>query len=93
MLKTSLRNAYYEPNKRSLSWLKLKKDYLSNAGVGDTFDLVPVGAFWGTGRRAGWFGTYLLAVYDPDSEELHCVCKCMSGMFSIVVPLHVLHSL
>ncbi|OWZ72366.1 hypothetical protein AYX14_02217 [Cryptococcus neoformans] len=69
--------ATYEPDQRSQGWLKVKKDYLE--GLGDSLDLVPIGAWWGQGRKAGWWSPILLACHNPDSGALEAVCKCMSG--------------
>ncbi|KAI0823660.1 ATP-dependent DNA ligase [Trametes gibbosa] len=69
--------ATYEPDKRTSAWLKLKKDYV--VGLGDSLDLVPIGAWHGNGRKVQWWSPILLAVWDPDGEKLVAVCKCMSG--------------
>ena len=53
----------YEAGTRSLSWLKLKRDYID--GLGDSFDLVPVGAWRGRGKRRATYGSFLMAAYNP----------------------------
>ncbi|GBC10680.1 hypothetical protein RclHR1_09810014 [Rhizophagus clarus] len=69
--------ASYEPDKRIKSWLKVKKDYID--GIGDSLDVVPIAAWYGNGRKAGWWSPILLAIYNPDTETFEGVCKCMSG--------------
>jgi DNA ligase-1 len=68
----------YEPAKRSSHWLKLKKDYLE--GLGDTFDLVVMGAWLGRGKRAGMFGAYLLGTYNADTGGYETVARVGTGL-------------
>ncbi|XP_020522813.1 DNA ligase 6, partial [Amborella trichopoda] len=70
-------DAEYAASKRTDTWLKVKRDYVE--GLNDTLDLVPIGAWHGNGRKAGWFSPFLMACYNPDTEEFQSVCRVMSG--------------
>ena len=65
-----------EPDKRTLGWCKVKKDYADGS---DSMDLIPIGAWHGSGRKAGWWSPILLAVRNEEDGTLQAVCKCISG--------------
>ncbi|KAK0279606.1 hypothetical protein LTR35_000362 [Friedmanniomyces endolithicus] len=72
--------ATYEPDKRLDSWLKVKKDYNTTA---DTIDLIPVGAWHGSGRKNAWWSPILLACRNEESGTLEVVTKCISGFTDV----------
>ncbi|RLN25924.1 hypothetical protein BBJ28_00018988, partial [Nothophytophthora sp. Chile5] len=47
--------------------------------LADTLDLVPIGAFYGKGRRAGVFGSFLMAAYNSTSGKFETIGKVGTG--------------
>jgi DNA ligase 1 len=67
----------YRAGAREFAWIKLKREYRSE--LTDTLDLVVIGAFHGRGRRAGNYGTYLLATFDEKRSIFTSVAKVGTG--------------
>ncbi|CAD25151.1 DNA LIGASE [Encephalitozoon cuniculi GB-M1] len=87
MIKTLGSDATYLPSQRSNKWIKIKKDYLES--MSDSLDLVVMGAYYGKGRRAGFYGGFLLGVYNDEEEKFEALCKIGTGFDdSILSKLH-----
>jgi DNA ligase 1 len=67
----------YRAGAREYAWIKFKPEYRAN--VRDTLDLVIVGASHGMGRRAGRYGTFLLAAYDNVADVFRTTTKIGTG--------------
>jgi DNA ligase-1 len=65
----------YQPGRRGLAWLKLKRELA-------TLDVVVTGVEYGNGRRAHVLSDYTFAIRDPDDPEqpLKNVGKAYSGL-------------
>jgi DNA ligase-1 len=70
-------DAPYRAGARGSNWLKLKREYRNE--LGDSLDLVVIGAFFGRGRRTGRYGTLLLATYNQKSDTFESICKVGTG--------------
>ncbi|HUR62770.1 MAG TPA: ATP-dependent DNA ligase [Candidatus Thermoplasmatota archaeon] len=69
--------APYKAGARGFAWIKFKTDYTE--ALVDTMDLACIGAFFGRGRRAGWYGALLMAAHDPETGVWQSVCKLGTG--------------
>lgn len=63
----------YQPGRRGLGWLKLKKALA-------TLDCVVVGVEWGHGKRRGVLSDYTFAVRSADGEALLTIGKAYTGL-------------
>jgi DNA ligase-1 len=77
MCKSVNQDSVYQAGARGWLWIKYKRDYRSE--MTDTVDLVIVGALHGRGKRAGTYGTFLLAAYNPDTDTFETVTKVGTG--------------
>ena len=77
MAKSVKEGSAYRAGARGYWWIKYKRDY--TVGLSDSIDGVVVGAFHGRGRRAGRYGAFLLAVYNPKRDRFETFCKVGSG--------------
>ena len=70
-------DARYRAGARGSNWLKLKREYRNE--LGDSLDLVVIGAFFGHGRRTGRYGTLLLSTYNDKEDTFPSICKVGTG--------------
>jgi DNA ligase 1 len=70
------RGSVYQPGRRGLAWLKLKRELA-------TLDVVVTAAEFGHGKRAGTLSDYTFAVRD--GEELKNVGKAYSGLTDVEI--------
>lgn len=69
----------YKPGIRNYEWIKIKKSI--DKELVDTVDMVIVGYYKGSGRRAGFgLGAILGAIYNEEQDTYDAVCKIGTGM-------------
>ncbi|KAG0147351.1 hypothetical protein CROQUDRAFT_656279 [Cronartium quercuum f. sp. fusiforme G11] len=61
------RDSKYYLGSRKDDWVKVKPDYMDE--LGETFDVMVVGGYWGNGKRGGRFGSFMCALVDEDLDR------------------------
>jgi len=62
---------------------QIKKDYIDK--LGDSLDLVVIGAYWGKGKRTSVYGSFLLACYNPGTQNYESVCNIGTGFSEVAL--------
>lgn len=70
-------DSLYRAGARGWQWIKLKREYRSE--MSDSIDLAVVGAYYGRGRRAGVYGSLLMACYDKKTDTFKTVTRLGAG--------------
>ncbi|WAR55524.1 hypothetical protein PtB15_6B265 [Puccinia triticina] len=75
----------YQVNARTDDWYKVKPDYMDE--LGETFEVLAVGGFWGRGKKGGTFGSFLVALIDNENSDpsqgifrYKTLCRVGSGL-------------
>lgn len=69
----------YKPGVRNFEWIKAKKSIEKK--LVDTIDMVIVGYYYGSGRRAGLgLGAILCAVLNKEKGTMDVICKVGTGL-------------
>ena len=79
LMAKSLSSPYEAGRRGGDFWKKIKADYVGK-GVCDSLDVIPIGAWFGNGRKAGWLSPVLVAVYDEETEMYQSIGRIMSGL-------------
>ncbi|MEJ2294281.1 MAG: ATP-dependent DNA ligase [Candidatus Lokiarchaeota archaeon] len=77
MAKSMKEDSIYQAGNRGFIWIKLKG--LKGGKLKDSVDLVVVGANYGRGRRKGFVGTYIGAVYDSETDKFEAFTRIAYG--------------
>jgi DNA ligase-1 len=72
-------DSIYQPGKRNFNWIKLKRQ--EEGHLDDTIDVVVLGYYAGSGKRAAFgVGAFLVGVYNKEKDAFQTVAKVGSGL-------------
>jgi len=72
-------SSHYQPGKRNFNWIKLK--YHAEHQLEDTLDVVVLGYYYGSGKRASFgIGAFLVGIYNSHKDRFETIAKVGTGL-------------